>query len=136
MKLHKRLEAKIESTGCDIYPQFRVLQAVNTMYYCEEAKSEMVAHGMVVGVEYVPELTMKLGWWYKVLVYSIHVSSEEHNKMFRKLKIDFDNLGEIELIDVHFRDIDFDRKKIPVTKLLSRLFEYRLIQLRDNGKLK
>ena len=136
MKLHKRIEARIQGTKYDSSPEFRILQAVNTIYYCEKGGSEMVAHGIVVGVEHSPELTMKIGWWYKVLVYSVHVFSEEHDKMFKKLKIDFDTLDEIEVIDVYFKDIYFDRKRIDVTKLLSRLIVYRRRQLKDYGMLK
>lgn len=135
MVLHKKIEAAIRQTVCLEQPRFTMFENVKTTYYCYLNKSDVVAHGMIVGVEFLPPLTEKLGWWYKVFIYSIHVSSKEHSKMFGKIKIDVDNLKEFEIMDVYYTDIVRDKVTIDSTKLLSRFIEYRVNIIRDRKKL-
>lgn len=134
MVLHKKLENHLKTQGYTSVPEFRLLSKIKTIYYCPETEADVVAHGIVVGIEYMPELTKKFGWWYKVLIYSTHISSEEHNKMFRKLKINADELERIEVMDIYSRDVEPDKANVDSIKLLSKLTIHRIRQVRDNEK--
>jgi hypothetical protein len=124
--LRKKIEDHIAQHGYGSVGWFQLFEKVKTKYYCHERDAEVVAHGIVVGIEYLPSMTDKLGCWYKVLIYSIHISSKEHDKMFRKLKINVDDLEEIEIIDVFNMDLLPDKANISQQALVSKMIEYRV----------
>jgi hypothetical protein len=128
--LRKKIEEYISQHGYGSYGSFRLFQKVKTIYYSEEQGSDVVAHGIVIGIEYLPALTEKMGCWYKVLIYSIHKYSEEHNKMFSKLKISDDDLEEVEVIDVYSTDLSNDKSSISYDTLISKFIEMRVNELR------
>jgi hypothetical protein len=124
--LHDQIKNALHQENLYIPPDFALLTKVKTTYYCHERRCEVVAHGIVVGIELLPPLTKKIGWWYKVLIYSIHKSSEEHNKMFSKLKIDTNDLEEVEVMDIHGKDLIRDKVRIDISGLVAKLVELRV----------
>jgi hypothetical protein len=124
--LHDKIKDALSGNYLYIPSEFHLMDKVKTIYYCHERECEVVAHAIVVGIEFLPPLTKKIGYWYKLLIYAIHQSSEEHNKMFSKLRINTDDLENVEVMDVYSSDVIRDKVRIDLSGLVAKLVELRV----------